>query len=466
LLQSSNRVKPDQRNPITIHSVSEKSNFGRLKKTLNYNSIYTRVDFGDLQDSVFDIILQAKREKSMQELTLIEILTAPNIMRCECLACVTNLYTQRLESVRERENEAIELLDDTRLGEWVKNGNAKVDFHAKSRFSILMNVVSDPIVKIKVVKKLILDKSFDLNLLDVKMVNYYNQSSAFKNMIRTQLGLFSYEMLIKHAVVYRHFPELMEQRMLSFESEKVVAYAEAIAALGYNFYKDFFGACSQKEKIQITSMLFDQFLSNGRENLIRPIQELFALIKNLEGRELGDDLSKAYTELANRILMEGNHECLPFKNRNYGAKSLFEYLQISKKNNRVKERLKDMKNRQHQKIEAVNKELSVHLSNMRKLEEEVNKLQKQLEQNIKFERKMRHFNEMSDLSPVERLKFIIHSEHTIYYYPHFAFEKIWEEVDLLSDADKSKLLEKLQIVNKGPLRDLKVYLSNNQASNK
>ncbi|MCL9981119.1 MAG: hypothetical protein NBV77_06695 [Bacteroidia bacterium] len=407
-------------------------------------------------------MLQAKRKKSMQDLTLIEILTAPKTERCECLPCVTTLYAQRLESVRERESEAMELLNDDRLGERVKNGSAKVDFHAKSRFSILMNVVSDPIVKIKAVKKLILDESFDLDLLDVKTFNYYNNSSRFESIIRRQFGLYSYGTLMKNALVYRRFPELMEQRMLSFEREKVVAYAKAIAALGYNFYKDFFGDCPQKEKIQITSVLFDQFLSNGHENLIRPIQELFALITNLEGSELVDELPKAYTELANRILMEGNHECLPFKTRNYGAKSLSEYLQISQKNNRVKERLSEMRKRQNQKIEAVNKELSVHLSNMRKLEERVNNLQNQLEKNIKFERKMRHFNEMSDLSPLERLKFIIQSEQTIYYYPHFALENIREEVDLLSDEDRSKLLEKLQIVNRGPLRDLKNYLNCNK----
>ncbi len=364
--------------------------------------------------------------------------------------------------MRERENEAMELLHDARLCEWLKNGKAKVDFHAKSRFAILMNVVSDPIVKIKVVKKLILDESFDLDLLDVKTVEYYNNSSRFESIITRQFGLYSYGTLMKNAVVYRHMPELLEHRIVSFEREKVVAYAKAIAALGYNFYKDYFGDCPQKEKLQITSMLFDQYLSNGHENLIRPIQELFALITNLEGRELADGLPKAYTELANKILLEGNHEFLPFKTTNYGAKSLSEYLQITQKNNRVKERLREMRTRQHQKMEAVNKELSVHLSNMRKLEERVNHLQKQLEKNIKFERKMRHFSEMSDLSPLERLKFIVQSEHTIYYYPHFALENIREEVDLLSDEDKSKLLEKLQIVNRGPLRDLKSYLKSNQ----
>lgn len=337
-------------------------------------------------------------------------MTAPKTERCECLACVTNWYVHRLESVRERENEALELLHDARLCEWLKNGNAQVDFHAKSRFAILMNVVSDPIVKIKVVKKLILDESFDLDLLDVKTVEYYNNSSRFESIITRQFGLYSYGTLMKNAVVYRHMPELLEHRIVSFEREKVVAYAKAIAALGYNFYKDFFGDCPQREKLQITSMLFDQYLSNGHENLIRPIQELFALITNLEGRELADGLPKAYTELANKILLEGNHECLPFKTRNYGAKSLSEYLQISQKNNRVKERLRGM----------------------------------------------------SDLSPLERLKFIVQSEHTIYYYPHFALENIWEEVDLLTDEDRSKLLEKLQIVNRGPLRDLKNYLNCNQ----
>lgn len=89
----------------------------------------------------------------IQKMKLIEILTAPYNVRCKCLACLSQIYISMYKHIEGRENEAIQLLNDNQLSDLLKNGTNTVDYHAKARFAVLMNLISDPIVKINITKK-------------------------------------------------------------------------------------------------------------------------------------------------------------------------------------------------------------------------------------------------------------------------------------------------------------------------
>lgn len=398
----------------------------------------------------------------MSNKNLIEILTTPFNSRCNCYGCLEQHYGKISKSVEGREEEALNLLNDSQLCTALNNENSTVDYHKQARFVILFNLVSDPIVKINIAKKLILDGNFDLEIFKFIII-HYNEENDLGIQIATDLGLFSYITLIRNAYVYRLVPKLMENNIFSHTPEEIIQYTSSIATLDSNHFNDYFRNFHQKDLVHLLSMLFEDFLNTKNEILVRPIQELYSLIDSQPKKISNYRVERTFIALTNKILSTGNHEYLPFKTTNHGAKNLDQYLLITNKNNDFKQRIMDMTMQQNKKIMAVNNQIKSHMEMIQVIENKIKLLYKQKEHNIQSEKRISDLRQLGDLTPLERIKFIINSDNSIYFYPDFLFVNITEEIDKLPQEYKSKLLDKLKTVKRGYLKDLKSYLSINQS---
>jgi hypothetical protein len=123
----------------------------------------------------------------------------------------------------------------------------------------------------------------------------------------------------------------------------------------------------------------------------------------------------------------------------------------------------DMTMQQNKKIMAVNNQIKSHMETIQVIENKIKLLYKQKEHNIQSEKRISDLRQLGDLTPLERIKSIINSDNSIYFYPDFLFENITEEINKLPQEYKSKLLDKLTTVKRGYLKKLKHYLSNNQS---
>ena len=397
----------------------------------------------------------------MSNKNLIEILTTPFNSRCNCYGCLDQHYGKISKSVEGREEEALNLLNDSQLCTVLNNGNPTVDYHTQARFVILFNLVSDPIVKINIAKELILNVNFDLEIFKFIII-HYNEENDLGIQIATDLGLFSYITLIRNAYVYRLVPKLMENNIFSHTPEEIIQYTSSIATLDSKHFNDYFRNFHQKDLVHLLSMLFEDFLITKNEILVRPIQELYSLIDSQPKKISNYRVERTFIALTNKILSTGNHEYLPFKTTNHGAKNLDQYLLITNKNNDFKQRIMDMTMQQNEKIMAVNNQIKSHKETIQVIENKIKLLYKQKEHNIQSEKRISDLRQLGDLTPLERIKFIINSDNSIYFYPDFLFENITQEIDKLPQEYKSKLLVKLKTVKRGYLKNLKHYLSNNQ----
>ena len=398
----------------------------------------------------------------MSNKNLIESLTTPFNSSCNCYGCLDQHYGKISKSVKEREVEAINLLNNSQLCTILKNGNPNVDYHTQARFAILLHLVSDPIVKINITKKLIQDVTFNLDIFNFIIKNHTERNSL-RIQIETDLGLFSYLTLILNAYVYRLVPDLMENSILSYKPDEIIIYTKSIVTLGCTKFNNYFKNFSQEELIQIISIVFQDYLNTKDEIWIRPIQELYSLIDSQTKKISNYRVERTFIDLTNKILSTGDHEYLPFKTTNHGAKNLDQYLQITNKNNDFKQRIMDMTMQQNKKIMAVNNQIKSHMETIQVIENKIKLLYKQKEHNIQSEKRISDLRQLGDLTPLERIKSIINSDNSIYFYPDFLFENITEEINKLPQEYKSKLLDKLTTVKRGYLKKLKHYLSNNQS---
>jgi len=398
----------------------------------------------------------------MSNKNLIEILTTPFNSRCNCYGCLDQHYGKIAKSVEGREEEALNLLNDSQLCTVLNNGNSTVDYHMQARFVILFNLVSDPVVKINIAKELILNVNFDLEIFKFIII-HYNEENDLGIQIATDLGLFSYITLIRNAYVFRLVPKLMENTIFSHTPEEILQYTTSIASLESNHFHDYFRNFNQKELVELLSMLFEEFLNTKNEILVKPIQELHSLIDSQPKKISNYRLERTFIDLTNKILSTGDHEYLPFKTTNHGAKNLNQYLQITNKNNDFKKRIMDMTMQHNEKIMAVNNQITNHKETIQAIENKIKLLYKQKEHNIQSEKRISDLRQLGDLTPLERIKSIINSDNSIYFYPDFLFENITEEINKLPQEYKSKLLDKLTTVKRGYLKKLKHYLSNNQS---
>ena len=395
---------------------------------------------------------------------LIEILTTPYSMSCDCVACFIGTYQKMAESVQGcEESEAISVLADQQLSHLLKMGKANADRHSTNRFAILINLISDPKRKFTFIKNFIKDDKFDLEILDSQVIAEYDKqnssSTRISSHLRNAFHVNRINPIIKNAHVFRRFPELMENKILPYDTEKTVFYLKEIEKLGKPHFNNYFIDYFRDELILITHVLFDEFLKNNNNELVVLIQETYAMVDAAQKRKINNAATHSFVELTNKILSKCKHEFLPFKTTNFGAQNLDEYMYLLEKNNFVKQKLHDLSSQQNQKTYLIYSTIDGHRKHIQMIEHKIQLLNKQLEHNNRSESRITHLNQLLNLNPLERLQFIIDSEYSIHYYPPFLLEDSFEYIEQLSPKSKEKLLNKLKTAKRGILKKLKLSLS-------
>ncbi len=394
---------------------------------------------------------------------LLEILTSPYLLRCECAACFTGTYLTMTESVNGMESDAITILANESLYNQLKLGNQKVDMHSRTRFAILLSLVSNPNRKMMFIKNFIKDKNFDLDLLSISSIREFNKRpySNYKNKQRPKkyVMLPKLDRYIKNAVVFRRFPELMENKILPYETQKIIFYLIEIYQLGPQYFQAYFKDYLKDDLILITHVLFDQYSTTKDRQLVRLIQDVYAMIETSATYRFKTIYPHSIIELTNKILSQSNHEYLPFKTPNFGAKNWDEYLNLVEQTNLVKDKFQNIKNSYNQKVNGITTTIKKHRSTIQSIEQEIQKLENQLAHNNLSERRLRYLQSICDLNPLNRLKTIILSDRSIHYFPEFMFEDSQEYIEQLTQKEKAKLLSKLKTVKRGILKELMLNLS-------
>lgn len=394
---------------------------------------------------------------------LIEILTTPYALRCDCTPCFMGTYWKMQETAQGYASEAISVLADQQLCNLLKMGNAQVDNHSKARFAILMSLVSDAKRKLTFIKNFIKDEKFDLEILDSQVIGEYDKpnplSTRLPNRFRDAYQVNRINPIIKNAHVFRRFPELIENKILPYDTEKVVFYLKEIEKLGNPHFENYFIDYFRDELILITHVLFDAFLKTNDNDLVALIQETYAMVDAAQKRKINSAATHSFVELTNKILSKAKHEYLPFKTQNFGAENLDEYTYLLEKNNFVKQNLLDLSSQQNQKTYQIHSIIDSHRKNIQIIEHEIQLLNKRLEHNIQSESRITHLYQLRNLNPLDRLKFIIDSAYSIHYYPPFLLEDSFEFIEQLSPESKEKLLNKLKTAKRGVLKKLKLSLS-------
>jgi hypothetical protein len=391
---------------------------------------------------------------------LIEILTTPYTMSCDCAACFAGNYQKMAKSIQGcYESEAISVLADQQLSNLLKMGKANVDRHALARFGILMSLVSDPKRKLTFIKNLVKDDAFDLELLDLFTIREYGRTDNTQREIMDSSLWFQIEKIIKNAYVFRRFPELIENKILPYDTEKLIVYITEIDELGAHHFQMYFSHYYKDDLVVITHMLFDEYLKTNQDFLVRLIQIVYSMLDNAKTPRFRIHHAHSVTELTNKILSKCKHEYLPFKTTNFGAQNLDEYMYLLEKNNFVKQNLLDLSSQQNQKTYLIYSTIDGHRKHIQMIEHKIQLLNKQLEHNTQSESRITHLYQLRNLNPLERLQFIIDSEYSIHYYPPFLLEDSFEFIDQLSPKSKEKLLNKLKTAKRGTMKKLKLSLS-------
>jgi hypothetical protein len=367
------------------------------------------------------------------------------------------------ETAQGYESEAISVLADQQLCNLLKMGNAQVDKHSKARFAILISLVSDPQRKLTFIKNFIKDEKFDLEILDSQVIGEYDKqnplSTRLSSRFRDAYQVNRINPIIKNAYIFRRFPELMENKILPYDTEKTVFYLKEIEKLGKPHFTNYFIDYFRDELILITHVLFDAFLKTNNNDLVVLIQETYAMVDAAQKRKINSAATHSFVELTNKILSKCKHEFLPFKTTNFGAQNLDEYMYFLEKNNFVKQNLLDLSSQQNQKTYRIHSTIDDHRKQIQMIEHKIQLLNKQIEHNIQSESRITHLYQLRNLNPLERLQFIIDSEYSIHYYPPFLLEDSFEFIEQLSPESKEKLLNKLKTAKRGTLKKLKLSLS-------
>jgi len=393
---------------------------------------------------------------------LLEILTSPYLLRCECAACFTGTYMQMSESVIGMESDAIAVLADESLYNQLKLGNTKVDIHSRTRFAILLSLVSDMHRKLTFIKNFIKDETFDLDFLNISSIREFNKTSNFRERTKQKIYIpySKIERFIQHAPIFRRFPELMENKILPYETQKIVLYLKGIHEVGTQYFDTYFRDYFKDELILITHAVFDQYLQTKDKDLVVLIQDIYAKIETSRIPRFMNMYPHSIKELTNKILTQGNHKYLPFKTPNFGAKSRDEYLYLAEQSNIVKDNFRFLNNKHFLKMNDINLAIKNHRNTIQSIMQEIEILEKQITHNNKSEQRLNELKHMCDLSPAKRLKKIINSEHSIHYYPEFMIEDSLEYLEVLTPKEKTKLLTKLKTAKRGMLKKLKSTLVN------
>ena len=394
---------------------------------------------------------------------LIEILTQPYSKKCDCAGCISKTYLEMAHAIVGLESEALTVLNEPRLSEMLKLQTGSFTNHSKIRFSLLLSLVKDPKRKLIFLKNLIQTPHFDLELLDLKIIKQYNRNNQmtardqpwiFRNYWSTDI-----DRAILNAPVFRMFPELIENKIVPYESQRTIRYVIDIYNMGMNQFKAYFGCYLQDDMILITHVLFEEYLKTKQEALVPLIQKAYIQISENRPVRFYGAYTYSYKELTNKILRESNHDCLPFETPNFGAKTLDEYHCYLDKANLVKRRINRSKIDFDSKLYRLESKISEYRKQIVSIENEIDIVVKILEHNEKSRKRLEELQPLADMHPLSRLEYVIKSERAIFYFPEFIFEDSLGYIEELTAEQRKVLSQKLSTAKRGILKKMKLYLA-------
>ncbi len=393
-------------------------------------------------------------------MTLIEILTAPYRMNCDCIACFNGTYYKMCEIVIGKESEALALLNDPELFKLLKIKN-NADAHDRARFSILLGLVSDDELKLNLVQRFVIDASFDLALLSLSIVDQFEHGSSKQSEMQDSKNIESsksqIQRIIKNAQVFRKFPELMEYDIPTDDTDKIIFYLREINKLGEGVFDSYFSEIYKDEWIEIIHVLFDEYNKTKDKYWVPMIQDIYAKV---EKSKIGNENFNhdAFYELTNKILSEGNHNHLPFRTSNHGAKNIDEYLNLSNKINHVLDKFEKISSDHNKKLYNLKSKIEDYHKQIQFIQKEIENITCQIAHNHKSQNRISEIEWICKMNPLARLNHIIQNEKSIYYYPEFLLEDIFEYFDQLSFKNKETLKNKLATAKRGILKKVKLQL--------
>ena len=390
---------------------------------------------------------------------LIEILTEPYKLNCECAPCIDGTYLKMFERANGLASQSEILLLHDNLSEILKMGNKQVDLHSKIRFAILLNIFNDDNQRLIFLKNLIFNTNFDLEFLDTYYIYDYvmNRLGMYSGIRSNHKGVASrdVEKIINNAYVFREFPELIDDDILQYETEKIVSYAISIFSMGMERFELYFSQYSVDKLILTTHILVDHLVETRHAPLVKVIQKVYKIISNRHLKDVNSTSSNSYVSLTNKVLSQCNDKCLPFETSNFGAKTFEEYLYLKNQVDSMKEKLEILNRTNLQKIQSLDLSITQLSNTIQSIQKEIGEKEKQKSHNKKSAIRIEYLNGIGFLHPLARLKNIIDSEQPIFYYPDFMFDDVFEHLIGLSTDEKNALLIKLATVNRGVLKKLK-----------
>ena len=342
----------------------------------------------------------------------------------------------------------VEFLANPDMGELLKLGKASADYHSRMRFAVVFSLINTPERQLVFFKSFLSNPNFDVELFDFYVIKSFldlqkNRNYAIESRI---------EMYIKHAVVYHRFPEFIKTSSVCISKLDFMSYAVVILEMGDDVFRNFFAA-----HFHVTVLLgfievaFEEFLLDRTKVNAQIVQELHEVIYNGFKTYENEYWRKRCIIMTNRILQEGDHNLLPYKTPNFGAKTKEEYQLIF-------DGIKQVQNSFSREKYYYECKIKSKLNSIAELKNEIEKIEKSMSKNELSQNRLQHLNELANLLPIERLNLIIESDKSIYYFPEYMFHDALDFIHLLSDAKKDLMRGKLKTARRGILKKIKFAL--------
>lgn len=182
--------------------------------------------------------------------------------------------------------------------------------------------------------------------------------------------------------------------------------------------------------------------------LFKPIDKL-SYCDRLHGRQIS---------FLNYILANTNNRFIPFGENNFNSRSLEEFFSYYSSVNKSQLALLEAKNKSIETKEKLSKEKEPFLKQLSKIQEEIEHIDRAICKEEKFLKKFKHFQDVLNLNPIDRLKFISENIKSPEYYPDFLVDIDEKFIKLLDEDTRASLTKKLKHVKRGYYRNLRNML--------
>jgi hypothetical protein len=377
-----------------------------------------------------------------------EIILTPIHTSCSCLPCTLGAFKKLREGVQDMKTGLVEFLAKPNIGELLKLGKTSADFHSRMRFAVVFSLINTPERQLVFFKSFLSNPNFDVELFDFSVIKSFldlqkNRNYAIESWI---------EMYIKHAVVYHRFPEFIKTATVCINKQDFMSYAVVILEMGDDVFRNFFKAHFHVTVLLgFIEMAFEAFLLDRSNLKAQIVQELHEVIYDGFKTYENEFWRKRCIIMTNRILQEGNHDLLPYKTPNFGAKTKEEYQLIFNGIKQVQSSFSREKYYYESRIKS-------KLNSIAELKNEIEKIEKNMSKRELSQSRLHHLSELTHVLPIERLNMMIDSDKSIYYFPEYMFHDALDFIYLLSDAKKDSLRRKLKTAKRGILKKIKFAL--------